>query len=1049
MTSIEWDRIKALFEAALRLPESERLSFLSLQTDPAVIVDEVQSLLTTYESSPEFLEGSSPKLPPCDPLPDVAPSLAGRRIGAWQLIRVIGRGGMGTVWEARRADEQYEQRAAMKLLPVSFPSEQAIARFREERQILAKLSHPHIARLLDGGTLEDGSPYLVMEYIEGPALDVWCEEQQLNLRARLQLFLSVCAAVEYAHRHLVVHRDLKPANILVTADGAPKLLDFGIAKLIGPNGTPGHATTRLLTPEFASPEQLRGDVVTTSSNVFSLGVLLYVLLAGRKPFTAPEGDALAVMRAICEEEPPLPSAAASGHGRELRGELDAIILQALRKDPEERYYSVRAMADDLQAWLDGMNVSAVRPSWWRRSAKFVRRHKTQSAAVTLAVVFLLTGSGISWWQMNVARRERDWATAARQATQRERDRAVSAERAATQERNRAEAEKQHAETESAAAQAISDFLQKDLLNQASVIAQVGPGERPGPDLKVRTALDRAAARIAGRFDRQPLVEAAIRHTIADTYWDLGLYPEAQTQGERALDLRRRALGNEHHDTQETMLLLARVYRDLGKYQSAEPLLAGVVGAWRRSLGERNAETLSALNELATLYEREGKYSQAEPIAVRVLEQRRRILGLEHRSTLESMNDLGALYVLEGKYANGQSLLKKSLEVYRRVNGEQDPDTLVTAHNLTNLYMQERKYPLAEPLLRQVLEADRRVFGEESPHTVTAMSTLAQLDRQVGKYEEAETLSLKVLEIRRRVLGAEHVETLKAVNNLAVLYSSQGKYADSEPLLTSVLDGSRHLYGKEHRTTLTARYNLASAYYGEGKFALAEPLLIDNIGIARRVLSEEHPETLTNVLRLGLVYQQQARYTKAEPLHTRVLEVRQRVLGPEHPETVVAMVNLAALYQEEGKYSEAEPLLTKGLEMGRRVLGSLHPTIGNCLTSLAKLRLVQHRYVDAEALLRDAVNVRLMPGPYTWEPFDRQSLLGLSLMEQSKFAEAEPLLVSGYNGLVRRKSVVPKAVSLREAGERIVQLYTIWGKPDKAAEWRQQVQVAGVGTAGPK
>jgi non-specific serine/threonine protein kinase/serine/threonine-protein kinase len=408
LTGVEWQRVKDLFDSALRLPGEERTSFLTQQPDGPTVLAEVRSLLATYDQSPQFMEATTFRFTP-DDSPPAMPNLAGRRIGAWELVREIGRGGMGIVWEARRADEHYQQQAAIKLLPVSFLSAHAVAHFCSERQILASLDHPNIARLLDGGTLEDGSPYLVMEYIEGHTLDVWCNGEGPNLRAKLRLFLSVCAAVEYAHRHMVVHRDLKPANILVTPEGVPKLLDFGIAKLIEPDGVPVRATTRLLTPEFASPEQLQGGIVTALSDVFSLGVLLYILLTGRKPFIAAEGDTLGVMRAVCEDEPVLPSLAAKEDGRWLGNELDAIALQALRKDPEERYHSVGALADDVLAWLEARDVAAAPQPWWRRSVKLVRRHKTQSAAVAVAAISLIAGSGISIWQATVAHRQRQRA----------------------------------------------------------------------------------------------------------------------------------------------------------------------------------------------------------------------------------------------------------------------------------------------------------------------------------------------------------------------------------------------------------------------------------------------------------------------------------------------------------------------------------------------------------------------------------------------------------------------------------------------------------------
>ncbi len=394
MLAPEWSRVKELFEAALRLPAAEREAFLAAEQDAALRA-EVRSLLSVYDQSPDFLETA-------------IPAQAGKRIGPWRLIRQIGCGGMGVVWEAQRADQQYEQRVAIKLLPAGWLSSAEVARFREERQILARLNHPGIARLLDGGATEDGSPYLVMEYIEGERLDDWVEQRKPPLADRLRLLLAVLAAVEYAHRHLVIHRDLKPANILVSADGTVKLLDFGIAKLVDrePEGEAA-ATLKRLTPEYASPEQVRGELATTASDIYSLGVVLYRLLTGRRPYAAGADDTAALLRAICEEEPPAPSAAAGLPA--LRGELDAIVLQCLRKNPEERYSTVRALADDILAWLEGRLVSAHRPPWWRRSLKYVRRHKTQSAAAAAVLISVLAGAGVSLWYAGAARHERQLA----------------------------------------------------------------------------------------------------------------------------------------------------------------------------------------------------------------------------------------------------------------------------------------------------------------------------------------------------------------------------------------------------------------------------------------------------------------------------------------------------------------------------------------------------------------------------------------------------------------------------------------------------------------
>ncbi|HUO31654.1 MAG TPA: serine/threonine-protein kinase [Bryobacteraceae bacterium] len=405
MKQPQWEGVKDLFDAALRLPPQHRDSFLRSQPVEPAILAEVRSLLAVYEEAPDFLEGA-PELPLdfWSAMPPVH-----RRIGPWVLVRQIGQGGMGVVWEAQRGDREYEQRVAIKFLQGGGLSSSQVARFREERQILARLNHPGIARLLDGGTAAEGTPYLVMEYVEGQRLDEWLDSRSLALRDILKVFLLVTDAVEYAHRHLVIHRDLKPANILVTPEGTPKLLDFGIATLLDASSETGQAITGTalrLTPAYASPEQMRGEVVSTGGDVYSLGMLLYRMLTGQHPFAAQLHDTLQMMRAICELDPPPPSAVATSGMAKLRGELDAIVLQALRKNPEERYHSVRAMGDDITAWMEGRPVAAHNPPWWRRALKRMGRNKTQTAAAAVVALSIVIGSGTSLWYARQAQTAR-------------------------------------------------------------------------------------------------------------------------------------------------------------------------------------------------------------------------------------------------------------------------------------------------------------------------------------------------------------------------------------------------------------------------------------------------------------------------------------------------------------------------------------------------------------------------------------------------------------------------------------------------------------------
>jgi tRNA A-37 threonylcarbamoyl transferase component Bud32 len=985
----DWRRVKELFSTAVALDECKRDSLLDAQPDSEEVLDEVRSLLAAYLESPDFLEGSVPELPPLEPIDEPANSLAGRRIGAWQLVREIGRGGMGVVWEARRADHQYDQRAAVKLLRASLLSEREIHRFREERQILASLNHPCIARLLDGGMLEDGSPYLVMEYVDGLPLDAWCDREQLNVRQRLEILLLVCSAVEYAHRQLVIHRDLKPANILVTvSDGTPKLLDFGIAKLIHDGEEEPHATMRLLTPECASPEQVRGELMSTANDVFSLGVLLYKLLTGHHPFAVPDASPLETMRAICELEPRLPSSMAPGRRRELHGELDAVILQALRKNPAERYPSVRALADDLHAWLEGSPVSAIRQSWWRRFVKLIRRYKVQSAAIALAAASLLAGILITSVEARNARRAEGEALL-------ERDRAANAQQAAQSDRNRAIAQEQRADHEAAAAKAINDFLQQDVLAQASANSQARPGAKPDPDLKVRTALDRAAGQISGHFAGQPKVEAAIRQTIGETYEQLGLYPEAQHQLEIALDMRR------------------------------------------RNAGDGDPATLASMNALALIDMREARYAEAESLYNTVLEKRQRILGVAHPETLATESALASLYLSEGKYGPAEALSLQVLDIARHAPDLEGTRVLSFERLLSDVYSREGKRSQAEPLLKDVVSQQRRLLGEEHPETLASIDTLSMLYGDEGKNAEAEAQESDVYNTSLRILGPEHPDTLARMSNLALLYHLEGKYDAAEPLFKKYVEVTERLRGRGHPDTLTAIFNLSYIYRTQGKFAEAERLLLQYLELGPKVNGDEHPETLSAWNALGTVYRCQGRFAEAERLIGKALALESRTLGPRHPQTLVAQTALAILHEVEGKDAEADRQLVQALDADRRVLGAASLSARTCMTSLARLRLRQRRYAEAETLLREALNGEGAGGPNVWDWYDRQSLLGASLLGQARFAEAEPLLLSGYDGQLKQSPALPVDVNLPQAADRLVQLYTAWEKPVKADEWRDK------------
>jgi non-specific serine/threonine protein kinase/serine/threonine-protein kinase len=406
MTPDQWERIKDLFASALTLPPAERDEFLRQACgDDAALRAELDSLLAAYESDPSAV-GGAPSTRHV-----YAQDHSGQRIGPYQLVRQIGVGGMGAVYLAARADESYKKHVAIKIVQAGVDTREILNRFRHERQILATLDHPNIAKLLDGGSTDDGVPYFVMDYVDGTRLDAYSDSHGLTVPERVSMFRQVCSAVQYVHQHLVVHRDLKPGNILVTAEGVPKLLDFGIAKLLKPELFTSSADAtrvefRLMTPGYASPEQVRGDPVTTVSDVYSLGVLLYELLTGQRPYKLRTDAPVEVLRAVCDQEPERPSAAApTTLKRQLSGDLDAILLKALRKEPQRRYMSVEQFSDDLARYLDGRPVDAHADTWRYRTGKFIRRHRTGAAAAVLVAFSLIVGVLATSWQARIARRE--------------------------------------------------------------------------------------------------------------------------------------------------------------------------------------------------------------------------------------------------------------------------------------------------------------------------------------------------------------------------------------------------------------------------------------------------------------------------------------------------------------------------------------------------------------------------------------------------------------------------------------------------------------------
>lgn len=855
-----WPKVREAFGRVIELPPAEREAFLDEACgDDSGLREEVESLMSAHQDDPTFLEQPAASLWSLGDTED-GDSVEGTRIGPYRVLRRVGGGGMGVVYAAVRDDDQYRKLVALKLIRGGLETESILRRFRSERQILASLDHPQIAKLLDGGLTEEGLPYFVMEHIEGVPIDRYCEEQSLGLRRRLELFRDVCAAVQYAHQNLVVHRDLKPSNIQVSDDGRVKLLDFGIAKLLV-SGQP--ADTRLtatgmplMTPDFASPEQVRGSAVTTTSDVYALGALLYTILTGQRPYRLSNLAPHEISQVICERDPERPSALAGRFRKELRGDLDAIVMQAMRKEPEHRYPSAEALSEDVRRHLHGHPVTAARDSAPYRVGKFIRRHGVGvSAAAAVFALVVAFGAAMAYQARQIAR-----------------------------ERDTAEHARVQAESEQAKAQAVSDFL-RDML------ASVDPGQAQGKNLTVREVLDAAAAELDEEHElgEQPSVEAILQHTLGLTYMRLGEYERAEAHQRRALVLRRAALGDEDPETQRSMNLLGVLFFRQGRLAETEQLWREALELRRRVLGPEAHRTLSTMSNLAVLYIRMADYDRAETLMKETLEIQRRVLGEDHAETLTTRNNLAGLYNETGRFRESADLHRETLRIRQAALGDDHPDTLQSVYNVAHLEMDLGRYAEACALFSRALDGRLKVLGERHPTTLRTQVLLADSHRRLGRHEEARPLFQASLRELTGQLGEDHEETLRCMTRLGLSLLADGdagvrraaELIEGAYRLSHPDDGPLQPVGLE---TSTARAELLLALNSPGE-ALRQSLEAERGNRERH--GPTHGDTLAaREIRVRALVEL-GRGDEALSLAAELLDARRRSLGDDHPQTVRA------------------------------------------------------------------------------------------------------------------------------------------------------------------
>lgn len=802
VAGVEWDRIKAIFQEALERAPSERATFLDAACagEPALRA-EVESLLASHDAAGTFLEtpaaaGAGPILVAADPA-----SFAGRIIGPYRIEREIGGGGMGRVYLAARADDVYRKKVAIKIIKRGMDTDEIVRRFHHERRTLANLDHPNIARILDGGTTEEGLPYFVMDYVEGVPLDTYRDERRPSLDERLRLFRTICDAVQYAHQNLVVHRDLKPDNILVTADGQPRLVDFGIAKVLAEERGEGsyietRPAERLMTLPYASPEQLRGGPITTASDVYALGVLLYELLTDRHPFRIDGRRPDEIERAICEEDPPRPSAVAPTRElrRRLAGDLDVIVLMAMRKEPDRRYQSARQLAEDLRRFAEGLPVMARRDSVAYRAAKFVGRHKLGVAAAGLVLATLAAGVAGIAWQARVAAGERD--------------------------RARAAAEK---------AQQILSVMQEMLQSPDPTLQ--------GRDVTVAQMLDEAAARIARDFAAQPEIRAALQTTIGTTYLALGLYEHAEAQLSAALATRRALFGADHLDVAATRTELSSAQAATGRFKEAEQGYREALAIYDR-LGVRDdLQRATTLDGLGLLLRETARDQEAERQYREALRIRRARLGPEHPDVAGVLNNLAVIAQSRADLDEAESLYREALAIVRKARGDNHPGVGAALSNLAGVLAAKGDNAAAEPLYQEALAVRRRVLGDDHPDVTFTLVNYAVLLQAEGRLDEAIAICREVLARRGRSLPEGHAMVSATLIVLGASLTDAGRPRDGEVHLREALALREQALPPDHWLIANTKSLLGGALTKQKRFREAEPLVVSGY---ERLLADRGP-----------------------------------------------------------------------------------------------------------------------------------------------------------------------------------------------------------------
>lgn len=891
-----WETIQGMFRAALAIPPGERRAYLEQQCGgDEALCQEVQKLLNAADAT----DGEFRKIVRDSAVGAAAAEaerFRGERIGNYRLIDILGIGGMGNVYLAERADERFEQRVAVKLLHPGRQDGAILQRFLGERQVLANLQHPNIARLLDGGETSTGLPYFVMDYVDGTPIDRYCDEHRLSVPQRLRLFQKICGAVDFAHRNLVVHRDIKPSNILVTPGGEPMLLDFGIARVLGGDADAVSPTLEggsVMTPDYASPEQLLDQPISTATDIYSMGVLLYKLLCGRMPHHTMKGMRSDVARAILDTEPSRPSAALTAPGargasaprepspeaigdargtstarlrKRLQGDLDNIVLMALRKEPERRYASARALSLDIDNYLSHRPVSARRDSFVYRSAKFLRRYRV---AATIGMV-IVTALATSWLQV-------------------------------IQQRNRATVAAIQAEQ-------VIGFL-------GELFASASPLKAQGEEI---TAADLLAAgvREIGKLDDQPAVQARLLEIMGTSYNWIGSLDYARALLDRALAIREQRLP---HDP----AAIAHTLRELGENQRVADELTDAEASLRRSLGllesaygDRHARIAYVLNRLGDVLRMQHRQEEALVYLEQAVAMKQALGEPGDEDAIDIYGNLAIVLDELGRLEEAEAMNERAVEASRSVLGSMHPNTVIRIGNLGLVQMRRGKYAAALENIGEAYDSINEIWASDPFRLFWAANIRGNVLRLAGRFDEAWTVYEKMLALTLEHYGEDdwRYPTTLRVQGLWLL--DKGRYDEAFDRLTQALRAAEQVPGDLGRDVPRARTRIAEIHSIRGDFAAAEATA--RLGLAPPTDSLPTVTRLHLLRELAVSISGQGRYDEASTLFDEALRGREAYSGPESDGMLEFLIDASRHYRRAGRPELAVELARRAHAIGRRI-----------------------------------------------------------------------------------------------------------------------------------